>query len=221
MNDTDLQACLHTTCIAILGDRGSGKTALACHLLDVVDDRPVYVFQHPKQELVIERGWLNMYRLEQLYDVDNVVVWIDEPQLSIPKLDKRANEGLQKLLSIARHRDITLILSTCDSRWITRALEAYVSVWLLKDTEPRLLKQGSLAKQIIRKHTIVDPDEFHLEPWQYLAYYRHMPELDGEPHVFKRPEWWSDAWSKPYSLKTPVAVETATKVATNGRKVNA
>jgi hypothetical protein len=203
---------LRSTCIAVVGDRGSGKTATCCAFLDAITDRPVYVFSHPKPDLVRERGWENMHRLESLYDVSNVVVWLDEPQLSIPKLDKRANEGLQRLLSIARHRDITLLLSTCDTRWITRALEAYVETWVVKDVEPRLVKQGALIKKIIQKFCIVDADEFHLEKDQFLFYNRHMPEMDGLQSV-GLPEWWTDEWSKPYALDDPKgATGTAQKV---------
>lgn len=199
---------LSSTAIAIVGERGSGKTALACHLLDQVTTRPVHVYQHQDPDLIASRGWKQMYRLEQMYDIDNAVVWMDEPQISIPKLDKRANEGLQRLLSIARHRDITLILSTCDTRWITRALEAFIDCWLIKDVEPRLVKQGALMKKIIQRHVIVDPDEFRLPPHQYLFYGRHFDALDGL-HEFRLPEYFDESWSKPYRSK-----ETATKGAT-------
>lgn len=212
MNDDS--SWLKSSAIAVVGHRGSGKTALACYLLDQVADRPVWVYQHPKPELLAERGWKQMYRLEQMMEIDNAVTWIDEPQISIPKLDKRANEGLQRLLSIARHRDITLLISTCDTRWITRALESYVDIWLVKDVEVRLVKMGSMIAKIVKKHCIVDTDEFRLRPNQYLAYGRDYREMDGL-HSFDKPAYFDERWSKPYSR---VATETATEVATtNGR----
>lgn len=189
---------LHSTAIAIVGERNSGKTGLACAVLDKVHDRPVHVYKHPRPELVDERGWLNMSRLEQLLNLRNCVAWIDEPQIVIPKLDKRANEGLQRLLSIARHRDITLVFSTCDTRWITRALESFIDVWLVKDCEPALLKQGSLVKKIIKDNCLTDVSEFRLEQDEFLFYARKFEGLDGRK-TFVLPEWWSEAWSKPFA----------------------
>lgn len=192
---------LSSTAIAIVGVRGSGKTACACYLLDKVKDRPVYVYQHQVPELIESRGWKQMYRLEQLYNISNSVVWIDEGQITIPKLDKRANDGLQRLLSIARHRDITLLMSTCDTRWITRALEAYVDSWLVLDIEPALVKNGSIVKKLVKRHVVVDPDEFRLNRGEFLFYDRRHPEWDGM-HRFELPEWFDadPRWSKPYSV---------------------
>lgn len=210
---------MNATAIAIVGHRGTGKTALACHLLDEVDGRkPVWVYQHPKPELIDSRGWHNMYRLETLYDLDNVVVWLDEPQLSIQKLDKRSNDGLQRLLSIARHRDLTLVLSTCDTRWITRALESYIDRWLVKDIDITLAKQGSTLKRIYQKYAVCDPTEVRLKRSEYLDY---SWESSGpiEKRTFSPPSWFDDSWSKPYSLKHENGAETATDVATEPRQV--
>jgi hypothetical protein len=217
MNDYPFLA---STAIAIVGERGSGKTALACHLLDQVQDQgPVFVYQHQDPDLIATRGWQQMYRLEQLYDIHSSVVWLDEPQITIPKLDKRANEGLQRLLSIARHRDITLILSTCDTRWITRALESFIDCWLVKDVEPRLVKQGALIKKIIQRHVLCDPDEFRLPKHQYLFYGRHYDELDGL-HEFVKPEYFDERWSKPYRAKIETATGSATDVASGLREAS-
>lgn len=203
---------LDSTAICIVGERGSGKTALAYDLLSR-QSKPVYVFNNPKPQLITDLGWRNMRRLEEMYDLSNVCVWIDEPQLTIPKLDKRANEGLQRLLSIARHRDLTLIISTCDTRWVTRALESYIDVWIVKDIEPMLVKQGSIVKNIIKRFVMCDVDEFRLEPNQYLVYARNFPELGaGEERglqTFERPEFFTEQHSKPYSVSAP-------KSATNG-----
>lgn len=192
---------LRSTAVAIVGVRGSGKTALACHFLDTIKDRPVYVYAHPRPELIEERGWIPMKRLETLYEIGNAVVWLDEPQITIPKLDKRANDGLQRLLSIARHRDLTLIFSTCDTRWITRALESFIDAWAVCDIEPRLVKQGALIKKIIQRYVVCDPEEFALRPGQYLAYARKYPSFDSSsPRTFDLPEWWDERHSKPYAI---------------------
>jgi hypothetical protein len=190
---------LTSSAICVLGHRGSGKGALSCHILDH-SPKPVYVFGHPTPQLVEERGWKPLWRLEELYRLGESTIWIDEGQLTIPKADKKANDGLNKLLSIARHRSMTLLLSTCDSRWVTRALESMVDVWLLKDCEAQLLKNGSMAKKLIRKHVVMDPDEFRLEKPEYLFYSRDHVELDGL-HVFDKPDYFDDRWSKPWAVQ--------------------
>lgn len=212
MNELDLHTAppwMKATAIAIVGHRGSGKTALAYSLLDSVKDRPVWCYQHPKPELLAERGWRQMHRLEQMEDIDNAVVSLDEPQISIQKLDKRANDGLQRLLSVARHRDLTLVISTCDTRWITRALESYIDVWCCLDVNPMLVKQGSLIKKIISKYVVVDIEGFRLQRGEFLLFGRDYENLDGKTK-FSKPEWFDDRWSKPYALVRESATETAT-----------
>lgn len=214
MND---YSWLNSSAIAILGGKGSGKTALSYYLLDKMD-RPVYVYDNPKPELVEGRGWHNLYRLETLYSLEGAAVWMDEPQISMPVGNKRANEGLQRLLSIARHRDITLMFSTCDTRWVTRALESYITAWIVKDVEPSLVKQGALIKKLIKNYVVADVDEFHLEPSEYLFYDRHRPELDRK-HTFQLPTWFTDEHSKPYSLeKKPADVAPEPRPEMNGHR---
>lgn len=215
MNQLTDMSFLDATAHAIVGQRGSGKTNTMYSLLEKVEDRPVYLFDHPRPELPESRGWKVMRRLEQMYSIHHCVVAIDEPQLVIPKLDKRANEGLQKLLSIARHRDITLIFATCDSRWVTRALESYIDCWLVHDVEPKLLKQGSLAKKIIQRHVICDADEFRLEKGEFVFYGRDYEEIDGFYRVPLLP-WFNEDWSKPYRIVDEV--DEPVKAATNGHK---
>lgn len=218
MNDKDLQECLHTSCLCILGHRGSGKSAFAAYLLSQVKDRDVYVFDHASPELIEEQGWKNLYRIEEIYRLQNCVIWADEVQLTIPTLDKRANEGLAKLLSIARHRDITLILSTSDSRWVTRGLESWVDCWAIRDCEASLLKNGSLAKKVIKKFVVVSPEEFRLEKNEYLFYYRARPDLDGM-HENPLPDFFDLRWSKPFSLALQEERKARIVVEQNGAKV--
>lgn len=207
---------LDSSAIAVVGHRGSGKTNTACWLLEQMN-KPCYTFDHPRPELPESRGWKNMYRLEEMYKVHHCAVLLDEPQLTLPKLDKRANEGLQKLLSIARHRDITLVIATCDSRWITRALEAYIDCWLIHDVEAKLLKQGSLAKKVIQKYVVCDTDEFRLDKGDFLFYGRDYPAMDGLHHAELLP-YFDENWSKPWRIgATEVRPEVRPEPTRNGK----
>jgi len=49
--------------IAIYGDIGVGKTALAYKVLEVFN-KPIYFMKHPKPDLIEEAGYKNLVSLE-------------------------------------------------------------------------------------------------------------------------------------------------------------
>lgn len=184
------------TSVCIVGRRGSGKTSLAYHLLSMAN-KPVYVFKHPTPELIERLGYHAMYSLEEMEDLQECFIWIDEPQVYLKKYEGRGNEALERMLSIARHRSITLILSTSDTRFVNKGLESYVDLWFIKDIETDLIKQGSLAKKIIKRNCIVDANGFRLTPSKYLFYARDHPRLEGI-HAFPQPAFFNLDYSKPF-----------------------
>lgn len=187
--------------IAIVGDRGSGKTALAHRVCDALKETglPVYVFKHPDRAKMYAAGYGVLHRFGDLEDLQDCVLWISEPQLHIPVHDKKANDGLLRLLSLCRQRNVVLVIDTCDSRFITRGLESYIDVWMVKDCDPQLLKQGSKIKKIIQENCLITVDGFGLPQAQFLYNARKHPELGGR-HRFALPHYWTDAHSTPYRL---------------------
>jgi len=203
-------------CVVIEGIRDSGKTALAHRVVDRLRNKkkkPIYVYKYPKPKLLQKVGYRNLKELRSLEHLDNIIFWLDEPQVSLKKIDKRNNDILLELLSICRHKNIILVISTNDSRWVNRALESYVDVWCVCDLDYEMVKQGSRIKYIIKQHAVLDPQAFKLEKGEYLMYYRKDEEYQGK-FTFELPAYWSDEYSKPYETATENANKTPTRIPT-------
>lgn len=195
--------------IFIPGRIRCGKTSLAHRLCDFYHEetnRPVYVFRHPRQELIEELGYLPIDSLEELQELQDAIVWIDEWQLNIPVYDHKANTTLQRILSLAGQRNILLIISTSETRVVTRGVEAYVDAFFVKDLEVDLVKQGSMIKKIIKENVMFDVKGFRLAKNEYLFYCRNMPHTTGK-YVYSLPLYWSSEYSCPY--RTKIVYESA------------
>mgnify|MGYP005824278349 FL=1 len=183
--------------ITIIGDTGSGKTACGYSILDKISDRPKYILNHPVPKLLSDTGIKNIKDL----DTDSLrdcALWIDEPQLIFPKYDKRNNDALLMLYSIIRQKDIVLLLSTSDTRWINKGMEAYVDTWVIKDLDFTLIKQGSTIKKIIaQKYHNIMPAGFSMDKNEAILYCRN--QLDRPENIkIPLPSYWSEKLSKPY-----------------------
>lgn len=201
--------------IVVTGTAGSGKTALCFALLDVAKsvfkDRKIYVFKHPRKDLIEKRGFDNLYSIEQMDRLNGSVVWIDEPQLIWKIQEHKSNEILARLLSIARQRDILLILSTNMTQWVTRMLEGQVDCWVIKDCDYDSVKQGSRVRKIIQQNTLIDASFFRLEVNEYLFYCRKFENYCGK-HDFGKPSYFDDEHSKAFKIpnKTPIKSKAKT-----------
>lgn len=193
--------------VACVGERGSGKTALGhqiCDRLRAIKKMPVYVLKYPKPKLITRIGYKNLKELRSLEHLNDIILWLDEPQLYLKKYEKRSNEILMEILSICRHRNIILVVTTSDTRWVNMSYESYIDVYFCKDIDYESIKQGSKFKYVIKQHSILDPQAFKLEKNEYLMYYRKDEEFQGK-FTFELPKYWTEQYSKPY------AIESATK----------
>lgn len=188
--------------IAIYGVVGSGKTALTFKFLEQLSkEKEVYFVKFPKVNLLEKFGYNNLYSFEEIVRVSNCVVVFDEAQLPSGTSQYKKEKMLIGLLSLARQRDITLIIATSDTRAFTQRVEAYFDLWILKDIEPKTIKQRSILRGIISDNTTISPDEFSLNVNEYVSYCRSCPELNGR-HTFDLPLEWSNELSKPYAITT-------------------
>jgi len=193
--------------IAVVGERESGKTVLGHRIVDklrTAKKMPIYVLKYPKPELLRKIGYKNLKELRSVEHLNNIILWLDEPQLILKKYDKRNNDILMELLSICRHKNIILVITTNDTRWINKGLESYVDVWFCKDIDYEMVKQGARIKYIIKQHSVLDPQAFKLNQNQYLMYYRKDEDYQGE-FEFGLPSYWNEEYSKVYesAIKTP------------------
>lgn len=125
--------------VIICGKRGSGKSALGFRLLENIharSNRPCMVLG-VRQELL--PGWITT-----LDDIDHAknssIVLVDEAALSFNAREamKAENKDLGKLMAIARHKDLTLLLVTQNTSMIDK------NILNLCDTI--MLKEGSLLQ---------------------------------------------------------------------------
>jgi hypothetical protein len=126
--------------ILIAGKRGSGKSALGFRLLENVHAES----GRPAAELGVRAAVLPRWisAIEDVEDVENgAVVLVDEGAVSFSSRESMSgkNKELGKLLAIARHKDLTLILITQNTGMIDK------NVLNLCDTI--ILKEGSLLQQ--------------------------------------------------------------------------
>ncbi len=182
--------------IAIYGDCGAGKTALAYNIIDTLK-KPVYFLKHPMPEIIEKRGYKNLTSLEEVERLQDCIIYWDEPQLSTTIQDKKANKIIANVCSLSRQLNITLIISSSDTRVFTRHNEAYFDLWCIKDVDYEMVKQGSKIKKAIKNNSRFEPSGFRLELNEFITESRKLREFNGK-HTFKLPKDWSEECSKPY-----------------------
>lgn len=184
---------------SVVGTTGSGKTALVFSFLDYYKKQgiDVYILRHPNPKMIEAQGFKNLYSIEDIQSMKDLVLFIDEPQLLLPSYKKRNNDLMLNLFSLVRQRGIKLILATSNTRYINKGIESYVDTWVIKDIDYQTTKNGSTIKHIISENALIDPRGFRLKVDEYLIYNRQFPALSGK-QTFKLPSYFNDDWSKPY-----------------------
>lgn len=196
--------------IAIYGDIGTGKTALAYKILDVFKGQDIYFLKHPKPEIIEKLGFKNLRSLEEIERLHDCVVYYDEPQLTTSIYDRKTNSIVAKVCSLARQLNITIIISSSDTRVFTRHNEAYFDLWLIKDVDFEMVKNGSKIKKAIRNEVRFEPEGFRLEINEYLAESRKLIDFNGK-HKFTLLKNWSEEHSKPYKIANETTNKKQTK----------
>ncbi len=182
--------------IDIYGDTGTGKTGLAYKIIELFNKK-VYFLKHPKPEIIEKIGYQNLTSLEEIERLQDCIIFWDEPQLSTPIHDKKTNRIIANVCSLARQLSITLIIASSDTRVFTKHNEAYFDLWLIKDVDFEMIKQGSKIRKAIKNNSRFEPSGFRLEDNEFVAESRKLREFNGK-HTFKLPKIWSEEHSKPY-----------------------
>src|SRR3990167_560642 len=199
-NKMDFSALATKKIILVFGDTRSGKTSLSFKILEEINKKKtVFVYNHPFPKSIDLIGFENVANMSDLGRLSDCAVYVDEPQLLFPVEDKKSNGFLAKLYTLCGQRSITLILSTSDSRWVTKGTESFVNSWFIKDCEAELLKNGSKIKNIIRQHSTFGLIDFRMKVDEFLFYDRS--EMFSGKFVFNLPYFWHEIFSKPYKLR--------------------
>jgi len=142
---TEFEKSLHSSSkiITIAGKRGSGKSTLGFRIMENINakkKRPCFVIGVSQDVLP---SWITS--IEALEDVK-----VDEGAISFSAREsmKKGNKKLGKLLAIARHKDLTLILITQNTGMIDKNV--------LNLTDTVILKQGSLLQEKMERDVMKD-----------------------------------------------------------------
>jgi len=191
--------------IAIFGRTGSGKTALSFSILEEFKNhKPIYILNHPKPELMEEMGYINLNTMDEIVKLQDCVIYWDEPQLSVLGVQEYKRDSvLAKFMSLARQKDINLIVSSSDSRTFSPKVEQYFEAWFVKDCDYSLTKQRSMLRTIIKNNTTFFPEEFELNDDEAIFYSKKLKGKCGKMKI-SLPSSWSNALSKPFKQEVYV-----------------
>jgi hypothetical protein len=215
--------------LAIYGDIGEGKTSLAYSIINKIKkDKEVFFLKYPNPKLIEKLGYESLDSLELIENIENCILYIDEPQLHFRIYDKRSNGIIGKICSLARQKNIILIISTSDTRVFTKHNESYFDAWCIKNLDYSMVKRGSKIKKILENSATFDPSGIILNKNEFIfdrkckdaerSKRRISSEFNGK-YVFEMEDYFTERHSKPYKdfwepkdtlTATPTAKATAT-----------
>ena len=134
--------------IAIVGDVDSCKTSVAFNLLNnYKGKRDKALYCYPNRTL----PYRYIDSLNVLAQLENTIIVIDEFQLHFPIYSNRmASAKLFDLISLSRHKNVTLILTTQNSQNLPRQLENFFDGYILTHiAHLKLIKHAGLIKEIV------------------------------------------------------------------------
>jgi hypothetical protein len=143
----------------IIGKRGGGKTALGMKFVEIgkILDKKSYVigFENSKTP-----KWVR--KVNNLEDVpNNSLVLVDEAGISFSAREsmKKANKEMANLLSIARHKNLSLIFITQNCMSLRTKVITEKSIKTLKDlnNKDKVLSYNFKEDKLEFKKTIVSP----------------------------------------------------------------
>jgi len=179
----------------ITGKRGSGKTSLGMKFLELfakLTKKKCYAVGFSKSKVP---GWIK--KVEDIEKIkNNSVALLDEGALLFSSREamKQPNKIIGKMMAIARHKNLTLILIAQNSAMIDLNVLRLADVILLK--EPSLLQTKFERKAIKEMYEKVIPlfkDIKEIEKKKYV--YLWSDEFEGLLR-YDLPEFWNESISK-------------------------
>jgi len=179
--------------ILITGKRGSGKTALGFKFLEnLAGKRRAYYLGEGKFPRFIKK-------VSDIKDVkNNSILLVDEAAIIYSSRNsmKKSNKVLGELMTIARHKDLSLIIITQNS--------AMIDLNVLRLADTIVFKEPSLLQARFERKSILDlfkKAESHFKKIDSKERKKHFYVLDDEFEgmlISGLPEFWSDKISKSF-----------------------
>jgi hypothetical protein len=181
----------------IIGKRGGGKTALGMKFVEIgkILDKKSYVvgFENSKVPKWVKKA-------SNLEDVpNNSLVLVDEAGISFSAREsmKKGNKEMANLLSIARHKNLSLIFITQNS--------AMLDLNVLRLADVLLFKEPSLLQSRFERKNLQDMFQKVGENFKDLdnrKNYSYVISDDFEGLVWNElPDFWNESISKSFSKK--------------------
>jgi len=149
--------------LAIIGDRNTGKTNLAFHLLrKYKGSRTIVLYAYP--ETIKGKDGNDIAQINTLQELSmtkDSIIFMDELQNHIKFYNTKTSMEFFDLLSVMAHNNNTLIFSTPMSQYITKAFDCFIDgIIYTRLSDLGTLKNGSKAKR--RLHEFSNPN---ISPW--------------------------------------------------------
>lgn len=197
--------------VGIVGERGSGKTALLYVLAECWKKQKrmgVYFFNDPNPGRLLRLGYKELRNFEDI-EQDNIrdcILLIDEPDVILPLVNGRTILSFVTFLTLCRQRNITVILATANSRYFNKQVESLIDLWCVKDLDYRLCKQGGVVKEIIKGYCLFDPTGFKMSVSEFIGYCRKL-NINEKFH-FEPVPFFTDEYSKGYTTVSKPLIQS-------------
>ncbi|MHC1597426.1 MAG: hypothetical protein ACXQT3_03820 [Methermicoccaceae archaeon] len=230
-NEVDWTTILNDPFVAlILGERGGGKTALGHLLLELFSEhekKPAYIIGFPMHKRHLLPDWITP--LDELYFPDDSVVLLHEAHFYLHA--RRSMEAghleIDKLTTVSRHKNVSIIVETQQSFRLDRNTVAEVDAIIFRVPElmqerferPEVRWLSQMAKEAFKPFV----EEYTVKKGKKVVgrYRRMLPEAKKHafvygknyvgmyPHEIPLPTYWNEEISKAYGELKEDRIEEA------------
>jgi DNA-binding NarL/FixJ family response regulator len=214
-----LKLIKHPCVILIIGNRGSGKSALSYKLLEYMRwQGKIYVVGLPEKARKILPDWIGSIPALEDAPPDSIIL-IDESYLSLHARSSSSQHARDSsnLINLSRQRGQTLIFVSQEARQIDKNIASSANAVIIKN--PGILQIDfervqfrKLLAEAIKMFAAIDKDK---NKWSYV----YAPEASFAGMMENSiPSFWTPSLSKAYADAKPTAeVRTPTKTTREDR----